>query len=471
VTVSIAALYNASFAGTSFYEQDSGGWHALHPTTTDGDVWHTPASNDATFHDTGQSREPFTVAAAVDTTEYQAMLGKRGDVGSLAYSGGTITVLLLDILDNPGLVGDFATYQIQLRFIQLSSVERPSVAVHVDTATFPSSSIVDITAYLAPAGFEIDLGVDSDNGSARVTLTSLPADATEGRRLYIYGDGTLIFNGEIAIGGTAWNADDTVTLSCVDALFKLRNAWGGPDRTYDSGSGDTDTSTAQNVVEASGIDASLTSIQGEGRLIGTAQDVVIYGGNIGIDGNPTQSTVMIEFLRKLDASVIPNHATFTRGNGAVYRRPRTIGGSVATFTEGSNAWGFDRQRQAGSIVNKWLVRGLTIATIPTEAEASAANAYLVAPWEYNQQTRESYLVDDPTWAQDLADWLLSDTNGRLNVVTWTSVLNNQTDILGSTVTATSSVRDLSSQDVYVTTIKHAVNSKTAVTTYTATFRD
>jgi hypothetical protein len=83
----------------------------------------------------------------------------------------------------------------------------------------------------------------------------------------------------------------------------------------------------------------------------------------------------------------------------------------------------------------------------------------------------SYLVDDPTWAQDLADWLLGDTNGRLNVVSWTTTLNNQTDILGSTVTVTSSRHALSSQLVYVISVRHHADRQTAVTSYTGVFRD
>jgi len=280
-----------------------------------------------------------------------------------------------------------------------------------------------------------------------------------------------LFNGWIPDGGTAWNEDGTVTLSCVDALFKLRNAWGGVDRVYNPDvPADTDTSTALNVTMAGGIDVSLTSFLGEGRTLGTAQDVVIRGGSLDIDGNPSGADVMIEFIRLLDKSVIPNHATFTRGDGAVYRRPRTIGSSVATFST-SNAWSFARHRQPGSIINKWLVKGLSIADVPTEATASAANALLVAPWEYNSEELQSYFVDDSIWAQDLADWLLADTNGRLNVVTWTSTLNNQTSILGSTVTVTSARHDLSSKLVYVVGVRHSADSRTATTSFTGVFRD
>jgi hypothetical protein len=76
---------------------------------------------------------------------------------------------------------------------------------------------VDITPYLAPGGFQIELATDTDNGSASITLISLPGSVDEGLRIYVYGDGTLLFNGFLPDGGTAWNEDGAVTLSCVDA--------------------------------------------------------------------------------------------------------------------------------------------------------------------------------------------------------------------------------------------------------------
>jgi hypothetical protein len=468
----LSPYYDASFDGVSFWEQSQGGFYPQRSVTTEGAAQHTPASSSNAFDDQGAGAEPFEITVAVEGAEYRALLAKRGDTGTLSYSGGSVSVLLLDIIDKPGKAGSYDAYTIGLRFQAGATVYRPQLSIQIDTATFPAHSITDITAYLAPGGFDVDLSVDADNGSATVTLTSLPGVADEGVRIYIYSDGELLFNGEIAIGGTSWNSDGTVTLSCVDALFRLRKLYGGVDRTYSplNVPPSTDTNVAQNVVEAGGVDSTLTHIEGEDRPLGTAQDVIIRGGGIDIDGNPSAADSLMEFLRLLDRSVVPNHATFTRANGAVYRLPREIGGSVASFTE-SNAWAWDRKRQPGSIVNKWLIKGLVIAGEPTEAEASASNSFLIAPWEYNQDTFESYLTDDPTWAQDLADWKLSDTNGRLNVVSWTTRLNNDKTLLGSTVTVTSSRRNLASQLVYVIGIKHHVDSKTGTTSFTAIFRD
>jgi hypothetical protein len=346
-----------------------------------------------------------------------------------------------------------------------------SWSVQYDAAVFPATDPQTITNALEA---DVTLGTDVENGSATVRLVSLPGGLVEGVRIYIYVSGSLVFNGKLPPGGTSWNSDGTVTLSCVDALHKLRNPWGGADRVYNADTpADTDTSTAQNIVEASGIDASLTSIQGEGRTLGTVQDVVIHGGNIDIDGNPSQQDVMREVLRLIDKSVVPNYATFTRGDGAVYRRGRVIGSSAATFADGvgGSAWDFERRCVPDSIVNKWLVKGLTIAEVPTEGLHYETNALLTVPFYYNAAEFSSYLIDDATWAQDLAEWLVDETNGRLNIVTWTTELNNDEALLGATVTVTSTPRALSSQLVYVTGIRHHISGQTGTTSWTGEFRD
>lgn len=475
----LSSYYGASFAGVSFWEQEQNGWRPDRARTTEADVWKRPASNSASLNDRGAGAEPFTLVAGVEGAEHVALFAKRGDAGTLIYSGGTISARLVDVLDTPGKAGDLDAYTISLRFLPYTEADRPSVSIQIDAATFPAHDITDITSYLAPAGWDVDLSTTADNGSAVVHLTSLPAAAVEGRLLYLYVNGVLIFNGQIAVGGTAWNADDTVTLNCVDALHKMRNAWGGPDRTYNStgdpATDDTDTSTAQNWVEASGIDSTLTHIEGEDRPIGTLQDVVVHGGDIDpLSGAPATADNMLEMLRTLDKSTVPNFATYTRGDGAVYRTIRALGDSVATFTEGDNCWDVTRSRVPGSIVNKWLIKGVVPAgsvEIDIQATASAANSYLAAPFEYNTEEFTSPFIDDSTWAQDLADWKLAETNGRLNTVGWVSEINTQANILGSTVTMTSSKRALSSEPVYVTTLKHHGDDKTATTTYTAEFRD
>jgi hypothetical protein len=155
----------------------------------------------------------------------------------------------------------------------------------------------------------------------------------------------------------------------------------------------------------------------------------------------------------------------------VYRTSRVIGGSVATF-DSSNAWGFSRQRVPNSIINKWAIKGLNFSGIlQTEGFASASNAFLVAPWEYAASEYSNYLVDDDTWAQDLADWKLSQTNGRKNTVSWSTTPNTQTNVLGSTSTGSDERCGLSSEDVYCVAVKHHADAKTAHSTFTAEFAD
>lgn len=344
----------------------------------------------------------------------------------------------------------------------------PTFAVQVDLETFPATDVLDITDDAHAC--DIDLNIDADNASCTVQLHALNGSVAQGLRLYIYGNGSLIFNGAIPPGGINYNADETYTLVGQGTMAKMRNKWGGADRTYDAGSGDTDTSTAQNWVEASGIDVSLTSIVGEDRLIGNLQDVVIRGGDLDINGEPTENDSMLEALRLLDKSVIPNHTTFETGAGVVTRLPREIGSSVASYADGGGvAWGFDHQGVPNSIINKWLIKGLTFLDVPTEATASATNALLTAPFEYASDEFSSYFVDDDTWAQDLADWKLADTNGVLRTVSWTTALDNA-NRLCKTVTVTSARRALSSTLVLVTSLRHHIDGGTATTTFGAEYR-
>jgi len=166
----LTPYYDSSFDGVSFWEQTASGFYPQKSVTTEGGPLHQPASSENTFDDQGAGAEPFELTVGVDSAEYLALLSKRGDNGSLVYSGGTVTATLIAIIDRPGKAGPLDSYTIVLRFQPGADVYRPQLAVQVDTATFPSSSVVDITPYLAPGGFAIDLGTDTDNGSCTVNL-------------------------------------------------------------------------------------------------------------------------------------------------------------------------------------------------------------------------------------------------------------------------------------------------------------
>lgn len=468
----ISQYYNASFSGVSFFEQSNGLFHPGKGITTEGKVNHQPGSNVNTYKALGSGKEPFTLTIAVDAPEYLSLWSKRGNVGTLSYSHGSVSnIYLKDIIDSPGKIGNYDTYIVQIVCQPVTYVKRPTIVVQVDSAVFPSHSITDISNYVdGDSGIDIDLNTDNDCGSAQIKLTSLPGSVSETYRIYVYANGTLVFNGFLPPGGISYNEDTTVTLHCVDALYKLRNSWGGDDREYWAANGDTMRSVVTNIVEAASVDASLHHIEGDDRAIGNFNSFFVYGGNIDpLTGDPTEKTVMIDAIRTIDKGAVPRAVTFTRGNGAVYRVDRAIGSSVASF-DTDNAWGWQRQGVPNSIINKWLVKGQTLVDIPTEAESQAANSLLVTPFDVISDEWNAPIVDDDVWCQDLADSLVTETNGILYEVSWTTYINNQTNVLGSTVTTTCSWCDLSSTDVFVKAIKHHIDKQTATTSYVAEFR-
>jgi len=105
----VSEYYDASFAGVDFWEQ--GASYPDRPVTTEGGV------TGDTFTDLGAGAEPFEVAAAVEQAEYADLLTRRGDVGTLVFSGSAgVTVKLLAIRDRPGLAQPWGVYSVSLLF-------------------------------------------------------------------------------------------------------------------------------------------------------------------------------------------------------------------------------------------------------------------------------------------------------------------------------------------------------------------
>lgn len=107
----LTPLYDASFDGVDFFEAP-GAFYPDRSVTTEGGVL------GSTFIDLGEGAEPFELAAGVDESEWAALMAKRGDVGTLVFSGSAgLTCKLLAVLDRPGLAGNLGAYSIVLRFL------------------------------------------------------------------------------------------------------------------------------------------------------------------------------------------------------------------------------------------------------------------------------------------------------------------------------------------------------------------
>lgn len=347
-------------------------------------------------------------------------------------------------------------------------------SVQIDTGPFGSPSITDISADLVSA--DVDLSMDADNGAATVKLRQLNGAIVENVRIYIYFDNfggtpTLIFNGYVT--GISWNADATYTLNCQDVMYRLRAPWTRDDRTYTAV---TEGSVVQNLVEASGIDASLTFIVDTGWTIGVASDVVLHGGTTITDtGAAGPCDVPLDLIRKIDEAT-PLYRTYTRGNGAVYRTQRVVNASgPILYTDGTPgsdnaAWNVERRRDLGAIKNSIKINGATIADVPIESIAQATSAYIPDPPKYQSLEIDSYLIEDQTHADAVSAALLAEYNQRLNVVTFTTPLDYTLNP-GTTITVNSATRGLSNVDMLVISVHHSISGPTATSAATCEFRE
>jgi hypothetical protein len=351
------------------------------------------------------------------------------------------------------------------------SASTPVIETIIDLATFPAHSLNNLsTIHLSG---DVYLAIDSDCGTANVRFRTKSTHTDDRIRLYLYCDSVLFFNGEIVGGG--YNADRTYTVRGQDVMARLKKRWGGDDRTYGAGNlpdPSTDTNTVQNIAEASSVDASLTDIEGADFPIGITEDIVIKGGTPDPlrPDKPAQGDVMLDLVRELDQGVVPNYCTFTTGAGVVTRRAREIGTSIATFNGSSTAWDWHIDHDVSTIQNKVTVIGKTIVSVPTQAYAQAANSYLVAPFEYTPITVNApRVIETEIDAQALADWVVSERNGRLHKITFTTPLTT-TEYLAKTITITNNLWEVYSQDVLVTALHHHFDEKTATTTFSCEYR-
>jgi hypothetical protein len=339
------------------------------------------------------------------------------------------------------------------------------LSVQLDTATFPASSTVDITSTVESV--DVDLGTDQDNGTCQIKLTEMPAAADFNIRVYCYAgtSGTaLIFNGFIGEDGMTTHPDGTATLTCVDAMSRLKNGWSRDDRTYTAA---TDSSVIQNLVEASGIDASLTSIEASGWTIGVIQDVVLHGGTPDpLTGDPGPCDVPLDLIRRIDEAT-PLFVTYSAGNGAVYRRPWELDMPVATLEdgEGGNAWDIENVRSLRKTYNACKVVGLTIVSIPTTSLSQITMPEIPDPPAYRTRTINNPLIEDQTQADAVANAMVDHEARVFRTLTATTAIRNDIDPADTVVIVQAGL----DYDAIVQHIHHHIDGKTATTVIQAEY--
>jgi hypothetical protein len=117
----LAAFYDASFDGTSFWEQDGSGdgWRPGRPHTRAGSTVHMGSTNTNVRLDMGAGASEFDVIAGCDAAEYSALMGKAGTTGTLVWSRGSESVYCVEVVDSPGEAGSTGLYKITLRMVKL----------------------------------------------------------------------------------------------------------------------------------------------------------------------------------------------------------------------------------------------------------------------------------------------------------------------------------------------------------------
>lgn len=249
--------------------------------------------------------------------------------------------------------------------------------------------VVDVTDKVSKATISLGIG---QQAAATVSFHTLPA-INHNYGVYIYamlGSGTppILFNG--LADGLDYNLDDTrLEVTCTDWLARLNEEWSRDARTYTS---QDSSAVIQNLVEASGVDVSLTDIQApSGWTLGVAAPVVLQTGQTPLD-----------LIRQIDEAE-PLWTTFTASNGAVTRRPIVRGTSAQTYDYGSSPLisgtvGYSLK----GLYNAAKVTGAVYNGVPVEEVAQASSVHVPDPPQYRTIRLNSPLIEDPTRAATVA---------------------------------------------------------------------
>jgi hypothetical protein len=310
-------------------------------------------------------------------------------------------------------------------------------AVVVDDGTVDNGLDADVT-----------LGIGESSGTATVTCDGVPSGAAPGVALQVYagwtGSPDILFRGEIV--DIVYSTDGTVKLVGQDLLSRLAFKWTRDERVYINDGGlnlATDTDTAQNLVEASGIDSSDTSIEGADLPIGVTVPFTLQNGD-----------VPLEAIRKLDEATL--YVTFTRANGAIYRRPIATGSSAHSYTANDILVGTRTKSKTG-IINSVKVIGQSYQGVPTESLAQATSSYIPDPPKYITEEINDYVIQTQTPADDLAAAALSLRN-HLQDTFEITVAGDGTVNPAETITITCSRLGLSSATRFVRGVRHHVSA-------------
>lgn len=111
----LSPLYDKSFDGVSFFELVSSGYYPGMDVETEGTLYNL-GGGVHTYVDMGRAPGIFEIVVGVEATQATALIGKRGDTGTLVWSRGSQTATLLDILPTEADVAAFDAQKLTLKF-------------------------------------------------------------------------------------------------------------------------------------------------------------------------------------------------------------------------------------------------------------------------------------------------------------------------------------------------------------------
>lgn len=332
-----------------------------------------------------------------------------------------------------------------------------SLRDQIDSTDRKISFEVRIDEEIVDDVFEVQcsFGLDQINAQATLKTWYRPSWASAGKRVDIWvrinNESAQLFYGELT--DTIWEYGPAgVGIECRDLFARLRNKWGGADRTYDD---EDDASLIRNLIEAYGIPSSLHSIESSGWTLGTIIDVVL-----------TADEDAWSLIERIDQ--LAGYRTFTRANGAIYRR-RVSGAPGITaayaFVKGTNIYKATRSKRVDGIVNKAVVKGLEWEGTTVEAEYSTTNEYLAETNPTNPYIAEEIsddLIEDNAKALEVATRWVQDHN-RLPETVTLEVPGNPLLYPGMTVSIDHDVLEAEDGLMLVENVQHTLNSSGFVT--------
>lgn len=241
-------------------------------------------------------------------------------------------------------------------------------------------------------------GVEQDAGQATVVLPAhVPnlAGQIVDVQVSVNGVSAQLFYGT-ATGLQYEHWAGGVAVDCRDRMTRLNFEYGGSVREYTE---TTEGTIIQNLVEAMGIDSADTSIEDSGWTVAVVEAITFEPGDR-----------FLPFIREIDE--LAGYATFTRSNGAIYRRPIVYGTSTWTFAEDTNVFSARRSEAIEGIYNAVQIDGLTYEGLTVSAFVGTANADIPDPPGTVALRKSSNYVETDSRATVVAEAMLTRVNRR-----------------------------------------------------------